>query len=201
MLVHDQRKKIIENFDIIFAGEKVEQVKETQYLGIILDQNLNFVSHTYFIAKKVSKKISFLHRISDQVNDYTKVLIYKSTIALHYDYCSFLLININKKCMGLLQKTQNRAMRVNLKVNKYTPIVEMLNVLCFMSVEERVKFNTCVFIYKIINNLTPEYSTTMVKRAEHKYSTRNKDKLVIDKRKTTTTQKQLIRMASISLIN
>ena len=56
-----------------------------------------------------------------------------------------------------LQKLQNTAMRIVLKVNRYTSIHYMLESLKWLNVEQQLKLNTPNFIYKIKNGEAPEY--------------------------------------------
>lgn len=44
-------------------------------------------------------------------------------------------------------------MRVILGVNRYTKLETMLDTLCWLSVRQKIIFNSCLFIYKILNNL------------------------------------------------
>jgi len=55
----------------------------------------------------------------------------------------------------MLQRARNRAMRVILHCDKYTKIEHTLQALQFMSVKQRLHYNICTFIYKILNNVLP----------------------------------------------
>lgn len=67
----------------------------------------------------------------------------------------------------MLQKLQNRGMRVILKASRLTPIISMLDSLNWFSVEKRLYYFTMIFVFKIINHIAPEYF--------QKYITFNKD--------------------------
>lgn len=184
MLIRDKRKKNNKNIELLLAGEKIMQCSETKDLGIMLDESLSFYSHTYYIIKKINARINLMYRLSSYISDYTKVLIYKSMIAPYFEYCSTLLVNINEECVNKLQKCQNKAMRIILRVNRYTPIRCMLDALCFLSVRERIKFNVSVFIYKMKNNLLPDYLNRIIVKSDHNYSTRNRNRLLVQKSRT-----------------
>lgn len=57
--------------------------------------------------------------------------------------------------MGRLQKLQNRAMRIILGCSRYTPIAHMLDCLNWMTIKQRIYYNTLVIIYKITKKLLP----------------------------------------------
>ncbi|CAD6230297.1 GSCOCG00006743001-RA-CDS [Cotesia congregata] len=90
--------------------------------------------------------------LRDTVSCYTKNIIYRSAIAPHLDYCSSLMLNFNENKLDELQKVQNRAMRLILGVNKYTSIKSMLLTLGMLNVRQRIMYNCCIFIHKIILN-------------------------------------------------
>jgi len=62
--------------------------------------------------KKIVKKISFLNRMGKSISIYTRCLIYKSIIAPHFEYCVILIINMDEIQVSMLQKAQNRAIRL-----------------------------------------------------------------------------------------
>jgi len=57
--------------------------------------------------------------------------------------------------LGMLQRAQNRAMRVISHCDRYTKIEHMLQILQFTSVKQRLHYTVCIFIYKILNNALP----------------------------------------------
>jgi hypothetical protein len=108
------------------------------------------------IVKIIAKKIVFLGRISRKLMSRTKIMIYKSIIQPHIDYCSSIILMANEGEMRSLQLLQNRAMRIIiLKKARRTHIRWMLDVLDFHSIKQRVNFNK--LILKINNNLVSEF--------------------------------------------
>jgi len=85
---------------------------------------------------------------------YTRCTIYKIIIAPHFEYCAMLLIGMGETQITQLQKVQNRAMRIIFQCDRYTKVEDMLEALQFMSVRQR-RYNICIFIFKILNNMLP----------------------------------------------
>jgi Reverse transcriptase (RNA-dependent DNA polymerase)/Endonuclease-reverse transcriptase len=190
------KDKVVENCTnnsyIIIDGEMPEFVKQFKYLGVIIDEHLKFTNHVNYIAKKISKKIGVLSRISPFVSPWVKILIYKTIIGPHFDYCSSLLWDIRKLDISLLQKLQNRGMRIVLGCNRYTRITDMLQLLQWTSVQQRIALNTLVIIFKINKGLMPSYldKTCKVKDV-HQYKTRSENKLYLKGVNKSSTQKAL----------
>jgi hypothetical protein len=141
---------------------KLERVQEIKYLGVIIDSKLKFHSYALYLQNKMSKKAFFLSRISKNLSSYTKVVLYKSLIAPHIDYCSSLLYMLPNYRIKELQIIQNRCMRIILKCDRYTSVQYMLNILQLMDVKTRIIYNTLVTIYKIKNKLMPNYLLSKV---------------------------------------
>lgn len=153
---------------------QLEQVSQIKYLGVIIDNKLSFRNNVDFIIKKVAKKISFLGRISSKLSTQARILVYKSIIAPHFDYCASILFLCHDGDLQRLQKQQNRAMRIILQCSKFTSISFMLDALQWLSIKQRIYFNTLVLIYKAINKLLPEYMShkLMLNAEVHNYKTR-----------------------------
>lgn len=52
--------------------------------------------------------------------------------------------------------TESGYARVILQCNRYTKIEHMLQALQFMSIKQRLHYNVCIFIFKILHNLAPK---------------------------------------------
>lgn len=195
MLVRDVRASVLsENCDIKIDIDKIENVNVIKYLGVMIDKHLNFREHVNYITKKISKKINFLFRIGDSVSALTRIIIYKSIIAPHFDYCSTIFLNSGETELNLLQKTQNRAMRAILRCNKFTPIYLMLNALHFFNARQRIALNTLIFVHKMKLKISSSYLTESLKLVgdAHSYNTRQKYDIQITRRNQIRSQQTLM---------
>ncbi|KAJ8973423.1 hypothetical protein NQ317_016706 [Molorchus minor] len=112
---------------------RIEIVEETKYLGLVIDSHLNFTPHFNYIHKKISKKIYFFSRVSQNLSCNTRITVYNTIIKTHFEYCATVLYSLDLNKMLALQKLQNRAMRIILKCNRYTPISNMLSCLQWLN--------------------------------------------------------------------
>lgn len=156
MVIRSVRKKLLRDIIIKSEDAVIERVEKIKYLGVIIDSKLKFEDQCDYILKKVGEKISFLNRIGSGISAYTRCLVYKVIIAPHFEYCATLLACMNVTQLNRLQVAQNRAMRVILQCNQYTKIEVMLDALQFMSIRQRLCFNVCIFIFKLVNGMLPK---------------------------------------------
>ena len=66
--------------DVLFNGTKVEWVNEFKYLGVIIDNNLNFSSHTREINKKLCKMQGVIYSLSSLLPKKALLTIYYSLV-------------------------------------------------------------------------------------------------------------------------
>lgn len=71
-----QRINIENNNDIKYKNNKIESVASTKFLGLIIDQNLNWKSHLENLAKKLSNSAFALYSLSQTVNAETLLIAY-----------------------------------------------------------------------------------------------------------------------------
>lgn len=188
---------------IIINSDKIEQVKEFKYLGVILDENLTFASHANYICKKISKKINFLCRIGNDLSSWTRLLIYKTIVLPHFNYCSSILYMFSQGDLDTLQKKQNQALRYILKCSRYTRITEMLNATNLLSVRQSIFLNTMTVIYKIKNGLYPEHILNKLQfvRDIHNYNTRTRLDFYVPTVNTTFAQNSLFHKGLVEFNN
>lgn len=187
---------------IFIANEKIEIVDVSKYLGIIIDSHLKFDKHITFISKKIGKKIGCMARMASFLSPQIKLTLYKSLISPHFDYCSSIFWNMNKQNFEILQKLQNKCMRVILMCNRRTHINDMLKATQLLSVKQRVMYNTYLLIFKMKNNLVPSYlcSKIIYNSDVHNYNTRKKNDLFYGSHKTEMKNKSIFQ-SGFSMFN
>lgn len=149
----------------------------------MITNNLTFKNHFQYIQRKIRKKLFFFYRISANLSLASRLLVYQAIIQPHFDYCASLLYSLDKNSQAVLQKLQNRGMRIILRCNRYTPIISMLTVLQWLPVQKRLFYLTMVFVYKILKGLLPSYLQSFItfNNEIHNYNTRNQLNMHIEK--------------------
>jgi len=95
--------------------------------------------------------------------------------------------------LNMLQKAQNRTMRVILHCDKYTKIEYMLQALQFMSIKQKLYYSVCVFIYKILNKMLPVLlrDKFVIIGNQNQRLTRQAGNIVLELRKIKSAQKNM----------
>ena len=100
----------------------LDYVDHYKYLGVVLDRQLNFSLHLSQVHKLVAHKIYLLNKIRNMVMTQGALSIYKSKILPYFDYGDILYHNSDIRNITKLQRLQNRALRICLKVEARTPV-------------------------------------------------------------------------------
>ena len=117
--------------------------------------------HAKEICKKVSSAIGALKRVRPFISKETAIQIYTALIMPHFDYCSPVWDCLSGYLSDKLQKLQNRAARVITKLPFDTSSNHLFSTLDSERLSLRRKKQKVLMMYKIINNLGPEYLQTL----------------------------------------
>jgi hypothetical protein len=153
MIITSRRRNPSNSTTLSIDSKQTEEVKNLKYLGVQIDNKLDFKENLNLAVEKDCKKNQF----SCKLTFVTKVMIYKSIILPHLDYCSLIIFITSKQDINKLQLLQNRGLCIILKKPRRTNIKWMLDALKMLSVQQRVNYNTLILIFKIRNKMVPTY--------------------------------------------
>ena len=93
--------------DIVIKGE--ESVK---LLGVYIDKKLNFHEHISCIRRKAGAQFNALSRISQSLDQHSKLSLVRCFIISHFQYCPTIWHFCTKKDQDRLENIQKRALRL-----------------------------------------------------------------------------------------
>ena len=171
MLFHTTNKHV-KCPDIYIDAIKIDFTDEFNFLGLILDKNLNWKSHVNFIGKKISKTVGIMTKLKNFLPVHALYNIYNALILPHLNYCSSIwgwqshnLFKIQKKAIRIITKS-----RYNAHTNK---LFKELNTL---KINDICALHDYKFLYKIINGLVPTFFANILgpqNGENHEHDTRN----------------------------
>ena len=87
-LVIDFRKAGKEHDPIIIKGEEVERVTTYKYLGVVFDENLDWVENSNKVQKKVNQRVHFMNKVSKfHIDNKILSLFFESCIMSVMTFC------------------------------------------------------------------------------------------------------------------
>ena len=81
-------RKISTYQDVYIAGTKIERKTEARFLGVIIDEKLNWSSHILAVKTKMARYIGLLYKLKKLLPLNARLNIFQSFVQSHLNYCS-----------------------------------------------------------------------------------------------------------------
>ena len=180
ILFRSSNKKLKHNITISINEQPIKQVKNTIFLGVIIDEYLTWNDHIDLLTKKIIKSTGIISKIRHFTNLNTLKLVYYALVYPYLIYGNLIWGNTYKKRLQKLMNIQKKIIRL-MTFKSYTehsePLFNKLNILNIKKIND---FLTSLFMfrYHYLNNL-PKYFTNyyVTNNKVHDHNTRNASKL------------------------
>ena len=179
MIFHMPQRKL--NPPIIKIDEiQLEPISNFNFLGIIINENINWSKHINKISYSISKTIGIIRKLKNVLPSSVLLTIYNSLILPQLTY-GILVWGYESNCIFKLQKMALRAMtssKYNAHTNPLFKKMHLLKVGDIHTVQQLKNF------YKLTQNNLPAYFNSFLIRRQHnihEHLTRNRDMLVTAK--------------------
>ena len=163
MLISTYQKaaRLKSDLEVYYNGTKLKTTNTEKQLGVIIDKNLLWKCHIDKVAKTLSKGIYLLRRIKKFLPLDCRFTYYKSFLQPHIDYCC--TIWGHSSHAKRILKLQNMALRIIYDKPKLTSAGPLFKTSGILTIHQRVIFRLCIFVYKALNNMAPQYISNMFK--------------------------------------
>ena len=148
------RLKEIPNHRLLLAGTPIERCLSVKYLGIVLDQVLNFNMQAEVAFKKLVYKSYLTARLRDILDNVTMINIFKTMVLPHADYGDILYDVANKNTLDKLQIIQNKSLRKCLGLDHLYPTIATHQEARISKLQPRRQMHLCNFMFKQKNNMS-----------------------------------------------
>ncbi len=181
ILFRSSNKKPKYNVKIAINDKNIEQVKSTNFLGIIIDECLTWNNHIAKVAKKIIRASGIISKMRHFVNRNGIKLIYYALVYPYLIYGNLIWGNTYKtriqKIMNI-QKKIVRMMTFKLYMEHTEPIFKELNILDIFKIND---YLTAMFMFRYhhLKNLPEEFDNLFFvsNNQIHQHNTRNASKL------------------------
>ena len=163
MLIH-RKKQINDRITINVSGTPLKQIDDVRYLGLYIDNKLQWNKHINVACKTITKKLGMMNRTSKYVNKKALVQIYKSFILPSFDYADTIWNGCSKFLEHKLQTLQNRAARIIEQDFDFinTRGLELIRKLNLQNTVQRREYRICTLMYKCVNSHVPYYLSDQI---------------------------------------
>jgi hypothetical protein len=173
MIFHNPRKKIKE-LKLHIENTSIDRIQDFNFLGLTVNESLDWKSHIDKISNKISRSIGILNRLKHFLPLEIKKMLYNSLILPHINFC---VLAWGYNCSRIV-KLQKKAVRI-VSLSKYNAHSEpILKSLKLLKVTDILKLQLLKLYFKFQNNMLPDYLQTLpfkTNRSLHDHSTRIHD--------------------------
>ena len=170
------------------GNDLINQVSSTKFLGLVIDENLNFGNHVNSLCSKLSRNVGILFKLKDYFPSQTLKMLYNSLILPYLTYCIeawYAAPRYLSHRVHVLQKKSIRAI-YDLDYNDHTNNYFKCN--SILKLEDLYNVRACSLVFKCIHLNENSISNLACHSDFHSYNTRNANKLVAPRYKRTVTQ-------------
>lgn len=177
MIFHSPQRRL--EFEPTFKlfGQPIRRVNEQKFLGIYLDQNLNWKAHISKLKKELSTIIGFLYHMRDLLDNKTKMMLYNALFHTKLTYAIETWGSSSKTQLKQLQSTQNRALKIVYKKPTRFPTTDLYQNVAtsVLPVQAHHNYAVAVMTYKIKNEITN--SNLAFTKVDHRYALRRRSNI------------------------
>ena len=167
-------------------GSEVKRVERIKYLGIIINENLNWDEQFKRIKSKINTGLMSLKRLRNTLPQSQLCSVYYGLVESHLRYGDVVWGSLNKTKIKALQRLQNRACSIieNARIKDNWSR-------SWLNVENIIRYDRNTMTYKIMNKLCPEkfFNKFFPRSSVSKYNTRNCRDLQIPRYRTEFAKK------------
>ena len=191
MVFHHINKKIPDSLQLHINSITIDRVKDFNFLGLTINENLSWKPHIHKLAMKISKQIGVLNKLKHLIPEHILRMLYCTLILPHLTY-SILAWGFDLDRLTKLQKRSIRTITCS-KYNAHTdPLFKKLNLLKLADI---FTVNLLKFYFKFVKKTLPGYFTSSIvinhQREIHSHDTRSNELIPSNVTNSVSAQKCL----------
>ena len=165
--------KSTHHYDLKFNGASIDIKEHLKILGVYLDNKLSFQEHINEMLKKVFAKIAALRRLKRLVPSSTLLVLYRSFVLSHFEYCNSLLIGIGKTLNKKLEDANHYGLRTIMNLGRSINYESTLKTADMNTLEHRRIEQSLIIFHKCYKENGPSYLADLFEPRITPYNLRN----------------------------
>ena len=177
MIFRPRQKTLPITRQIILENNVLEQVAKTKFLGVYIDQHLEWKTHVNFIAAKISKSVGLLYKAKYYLPSNSLLTLYYALIYPYLTYCNLIWASTYVTNLQRIYLLQKRAVRAISKADYKASSKPLFSNWKILDVFSIYSFQVSSFMYLYHNDALPISFTQIFQTGNqiHQYSTRYSD--------------------------
>ena len=168
------KKKRKSSIDLKIDGNDIHEVCKSKFLGVLIDNKLNWKDHISYVSSKISRSLGMIIKARNYLNKDGLVNLYYSFIYPYLTYCNHIWGNTYKTNLQKLVSLQNKVIRIISHAKSRISSQPLYNKLRIMKFHDINKYLIGRFMFKYHTGNIPNIFVTFFQenREIHDHNTR-----------------------------
>ena len=150
MIINGNPKKTVnDNFELILNNSALVRVSSAKYLGLHIDENLNWSVDLKYLSNQLARYSAIFHRLREFVNVETLCMLYYSLIYNRIQYGIIVWGTATKNCVSEISVRLNYIIRTITSSNRYTSMTSLHEKLKFLKLDDVYNFKLGKFMFQL----------------------------------------------------
>ena len=154
-MLFTNKKRKDHDLNIMIDGTKIEKVKKTKFLGVIIDNKLSWKGHVAHVASKVSRGMGMIIKARNYLNRKSLLTLYYIFVYPYLTYCNHIWGNIHQSNLKHLCVLQNKILRIIAGAKPRESAGPLYFSLGILKLTDINKYLIARFMYKYCINMVP----------------------------------------------
>lgn len=178
-MLFKQKNKRVGDMNIKINNVNLERASSVKYLGLVIDESLNWQMHINKITQKIHSLIPCIYKSRSYLTHKTKMNVYNAFFVSHIRYLLPIWGTCCKTKFSEVQVTQNKVLKIMFNYNIATHTETLYSELDVFNLEGLLLLEQCKLIYKILNKQLKCNSSVVSSNEIHSYNTRTQFNLYV----------------------
>ena len=139
VIISRKRKKLNENLCVLLFNDVVRPVAKAKFLGVEIDSSLRFKNHIQELTARAEKRLNILKILAwGGTEPKTMIRLYKTYVRSIFEYGSVCFLHCPDSLLESMQKVQNKAIRICLRLPRYVSVRLLHDSSCLPTIKERL---------------------------------------------------------------
>ena len=163
MVITTRQKRQLHQYKLYLKinESNIVQVEEHKILGITVDHNLSWEKHINHLNKQLSKNLFLLSKLKPFLSSQCLRIFFNAHILSRINYCDSIWNQAANEHINKIDSLYKRGIKM-ISEEKYMPTSEKIRKLNYLPLKGHFFYNYACLIFKIQNNMTPEYLTNFI---------------------------------------
>ena len=140
---------------VSIKNSNIKRVYVTKFLGILIDDRLNWKEHISLICSKLSKCIAIIYKAKQLLDKESLVMLYDSLFVPYLTYCSEIWGNTYKTNINCVYLLQKKVLRIVCNVDYRYHSNVLFKELRILKLFDSIELKTAMLMYKANKKMLP----------------------------------------------